>query len=631
MSYDEDDIQVLEGLEAVRKRPGMYVGGTGVAGFHHLLWEVIDNSVDEAMGGHATKIVVDLDKRTAKVQDNGRGIPFAQHKKAKMSTLDVVFTKLHAGGKFGGEGYKVAGGLHGVGSAVVNALSEYVEVLVNRDGQEVRREYCRGEIKGRLGKRELTGRDKNAHGTCVRFTPDRQIFGDIEFDAAVVLERLKTKSYLNPGVEFTLNDGKNKYVLLCSGGLSDYLADFVNTTKVGLVTDFPMITEREEKGVLAKVALTWTDNTSEEVLSFANGIPTEGGTHADGVRQGVVKAVREHWKLEGPKRVKVEANDIREGLVALVSVYVPDPQFRGQTKNQLNNPEVRSVVESLVRSATQDWLLQNSAQGKLLIDRIVGAARARRAAKSAASAARKTTLVDKKVVLPGKLADCSSSDPTTTELFLVEGDSAGGSAKQGRDRRTQAILPLRGKVLNTEEVSLKRLSTNEELKSVIEALGCGIGRDFNEAHLRYHRIILLMDADMDGHHITTLMLTFFYRFLPQLIYGGYVYLALPPLYRVNVGKETFWAVDDLQRTKLLRKYSSKKPEVTRFKGLGEMPPKTLFDTTMDPEKRRLLQVTIPEDAYLATEEVFTDLMGKNPTTRTHMVMDMPFGALTLDT
>jgi DNA gyrase subunit B/topoisomerase-4 subunit B len=616
-TYEAEQIQVLEGLEAVRKRPEMFIGSTDADGFHHLLWEILDNSVDEALAGFATTIEVLLEPHKATVVDNGRGIPSGPHPKLKIDTLDVVFTKLHAGGKFGGGGYKVAGGLHGVGAAVTNALSAQLTVSSTRNEHTRSRTYKYGVPEGRI---TSSTAKKRTSGTVVEFLPDPVIFGSESFDPERVVNHLKVRAYLNPGIEFILRRGNTSQTFQSEGGLSDYLAEIISPEEVELVTDFPLVLRREESPRI-DVVLTWTYGTEEDVRSFANGIRTEGGTHANGLRQGVVSGIRDVWKdLNGPKRVKLETQDIREGLVALVSVQLENPKFQNQTKNQLTNQEIKGDVEQLVRDSVRLWMLNNQAQAKKLLERITVASKARTAARNAAVVARKTVVREKSLILPGKLADCSASNPEEAELFLVEGDSAGGSAKQGRNRAIQAILPLRGKVLNTEETTLKRLLQNKELTNIIDALGCGIGKEFDPSSLRYHKIILLMDADDDGAHITTLLLTFFYRFLPQLIQDGHVFIAQPPLFRIDVGKETYWALTTREKEDLLKKLKRKKPEVTRFKGLGEMPPKVLFETTMDPNRRVLLRVEVPDDAYLATEEMLAQLMGDDPSARAEFVM-----------
>lgn len=612
--YDASSIEVLEGLEAVRKRPGMYIGGTDIHGFHHLLWEIVDNSVDEAIAGHATRIVVSLGDADAVITDNGRGIPFGKHPKTGQSALDVIFTKLHAGGKFGGGAYKTSGGLHGVGSSVVNALSSEMRVESTRGGETAIRTYERGKPKGRMLRRKSP---KKYHGTSVYFQPDVEIFGKRKFNFDTVRERIRVKAYLTPGVTFILrkNDESDTGEEFCfRGGLTDYLAHTLEETGDDLTTELPFDLSVDEPRV--QVALVWTESTSSNILSFANGIPThDGGTHAKGLDAAVVTAVKrvlqDHKSV--PKRLKITPDDIREGLLAFVSVFVAEPQFQGQTKDRLNNTEVKKSVQDALSDALRAWLHRNAEQTDRLVLRIIQSARARLASRDANVRVRRSSPTSR-LILPGKLADCGSSDRDSTELFLVEGDSAGGSAKMARNREVQAILPLRGKILNSESVPLSKVMKNQELKNIVTALGCGIGPTFDLSKLRYGKVILLMDADSDGHHISVLALTFFYRHMPELINEGKIYLAVPPLYRVNIGKDTFWVQDDFELEDLLKRKRGK-PEIIRFKGLGEMPPSSLKVTAMDPKTRVLQRVEIPDGKALVTESVISAMMGKDPAMR----------------
>jgi DNA gyrase/topoisomerase IV subunit B len=617
--YNADSISVLEGLEPVRKRPGMYIGGTGQEGLHHLVWEVVDNAVDEAINGYASTIyvTVESDGRTVTVTDNGRGIPVDMHPKMKKPALEVILTTLHAGAKFDEGSYITSGGLHGVGSSVVNALSETMTATIRRDGAEWQQTYARGKVTSKL-KRLGPARGT---GTTIQFTPDSEIFGDFVFDADSIHEHLEVSSFLNSGLRIIFKDEVHgrREELRHDGGVSDFLDAIVERVAAVPTTDKAFHLEREMDPRL-DLALCWTDRPRETIKSFVNGIPTrDGGTHEQGLRDGIVKAVRNYMETHDvslPRGIKLASDDIREGIVVICSVFVHDPQFQGQTKDKLNNVELRAHVEGAVRAELEQWLNTHRTHADAILHRIVMAAKARNASRQASEQVRRKSAVNRRLNLPGKLADCSSTKSGECELFIVEGDSAGGSAKQGRDRRTQAILPLRGKVLNAEQATLKKVLSNNELSDIVKALGCGIGKDLDASRLRYDRIILLMDADSDGHHIATLLLTFFYRYLKPLIDKGHVYLAQPPLYRVDWGKQTWWAKDEAERERILKKLPVRaKPEISRFKGLGEMMPKTLYETTLDPERRRLLRVAIPDGTQLETDKVVSDLMGKDPAPR----------------
>ncbi len=630
-NYTAKDITVLEGLEPVRKRPGMYIGGVGSAGLHHLVWEILDNSVDEAMNGHASNIWVTLhdDGSSITISDDGRGIPIDKHPATKKSALEVIFTVLHAGGKFEHGNYKTAGGLHGVGASVVNALSKELVATVKRDGAMWEMRFKQGKAVSGLKK---IGAARGT-GTTVYFHPDAAIFPKIEFDAEVIKERLEVVSYLHKGVKVSFEDEstKERRTFEHSEGLVDYLKKIVTDRGAKPVHDVPFVLNKDE-GLRVDLVLQWTESTDEHLRSYVNGIPTgSGGTHETGLRAGLGKAVRNYIETHNlsPKGVTLVAEDIREGLTGVLSIFVQEPQFQGQTKDRLNNPELVSAVDGVVRPALEHWLNHNASVAQAIVARIILAARAREASRAAQAEVSRKSATSTRLNLPGKLSDCTNPDSVTSELFVVEGDSAGGSAKQGRDRARQAILPLRGKVLNTESASLAKVLENKELSDLVTALGCGLGKTFDLSRLRYGKVIILADADSDGNHIATLLLTFIYRHLPQLIAHGKVYLAQPPLYRIDIGKDTHWALDDAQKDMILKQKNGRgTPEITRFKGLGEMMPKVLWETTLNPRTRRLLRVEVTDQ--IVTDRVINELMGKDASARFRFIMDRADEAQELD-
>lgn len=610
-SYDESQIQVLEGLEAVRKRPGMYIGSTSGRGLHHLVWEVVDNSIDEALAGYCTRIDVIVHKdNTISVIDNGRGIPVGEEAKTKRPAVEVVLTVLHAGGKFGGEGYKVSGGLHGVGVSVVNALSEHLTVTVKRDGHIYQQEYRRGVPQYDL---KVVG-DTEETGTTVTFKPDAEIFTETtEYEFEILQSRIRELAFLNKGIELNLIDERNdrSESFMYEGGIISFV-EYLNRNRESL-HEPPIFVEGVKDGISVEIAIQYNDSYTENIYSFANNIHThEGGTHESGFKSALTRVLNEYARKSNAIKdadSNLSGDDVREGMAAIISVKIPEPQFEGQTKTKLGNSEVRGIVESLFAEKLTEFLNENPATSKKIIEKGVQAARAREAARKARELTRRKGALEVSS-LPGKLADCSSKDASISELFIVEGDSAGGSAKNGRDRHFQAILPLRGKILNVEKARLDRILSNAEIRAIITALGTGISDDFDITKARYHKIVIMTDADVDGAHIRTLLLTFFYRYMRKLIETGYVYIAQPPLYKLERNKVVRYAYNDRQKDEIMAEFGDNaKVNIQRYKGLGEMDKTQLWETTMDPEARTLLQVTI-DDAMVA-DQIFDTLMGDN--------------------
>jgi DNA gyrase subunit B len=622
-TYTAKDITVLEGLEPVRKRPSMYIGGVDSKGLHHLVWEIVDNAVDEYLNGYADSIAVILHKTgdAVTVTDNGRGIPVDPHPKYKKPALELILTTLHSGAKFGeGGNYIHSGGLHGVGSSVVNALSKKLIATIRRDGREWRQTFKRGKVASKL---EKLGPFRG-HGTSIYFEPDPDIFKTIHFDPAVIKTHLEDMSYIHSGLHITFKNEMTKetFDLTHTGGIPEFLNKLIAEGQKATVTEAPFALTRTD-GDKMEVVLQWTESTEETIRSYVNGIRTSsGGTHETGFKAGIAKAIRNYMETHEVKvkGLTITAEDIREGMVGILSVFCRDPMFQGQTKERLNNPEMNATVDNFVHPALEAWLNANKTAADQIVGRIVLAAKARLASREAAIEVKRKSATQRRLNLPGKLADCKSTDLEQSELFVVEGDSAGGSAKQGRNNKTQAVLPLRGKILNSEGLALNKVLANAELHDLVSAIGTGVGEKFDLRGLRYGKIILLMDADADGHHITTLLLAFFFRHMTELIRKGFVYIAQPPLYRIDIGKETFWARDDAHKEEILANgRANAKAEITRFKGLGEMLPATLASTTLDAKNRILLIVSI--ESNLQADETFVVLLGKDPALRYKFIMD----------
>ena len=621
-SYGAADIEVLEGLEAVRRRPSMYIGGVDKTGLHHLIWEVVDNSVDEFLAGHCDRITVTLHKdgSAITVEDNGRGIPVEKHPKFKKSTLEVILTTLHAGGKFSDKNYAVSGGLHGVGSSVVNALSSEMTAYVRRGGHEHVQHYARGLPQGPVKK----AREFRGHGTKIFFRPDDEIFRKTHFSADVIKTHLEDISYIHAGLHITFRDEQHgeTYELSHPDGIRAYLEKLIVDGKKRPVHEAQFAIEKKEANVRCELALKWTESTEDGIRSYVNGIRTRaGGTHESGLRAGIVKAVKNYIETHAIKikGVTIGPEDIREGVAAVLSLLHPDPMFQGQTKDKLNNPECSSLVDGMVRQGLETWLNNNTSVADDIIGRIVLAARARQASRDAVKEVRRKS-PGRKGSLPGKLMDCRSSAGDSTELYIVEGDSAGGTAAMGRDGKTQAVLPLRGKILNTETLSVSKIMNNAEIAAIVQTLGAGIGPSFEASQVRYGKVILLMDADSDGYHISTLLLTFFFRHMRPLIQSGKLFLAQPPLYKIEAGREKWYVKDDRAKEELIASLpAGRSVDVQRFKGLGEMNPDQLKETTLDPNKRTLLQVDI--DSLVDAENTFTELLGKDPSERYRAIMD----------
>lgn len=620
--YTARDIEVLEGLEAVRRRPSMYIGGVDARGLHHLLWEIVDNSVDEYLAEAADHIVVTMHKdgTSLTVGDNGRGIPVDKHPKIKKSALEVILTTLHAGGKFSHKNYARSGGLHGVGASVVNALSIELVATVHRDGFEWTQRYKRGKPTTDVKK----VRPFRGHGTTIFFRPDDEIFRRVQFSMDVIRQHLEDTSYIHGGLRITLVDeAKNDRVdFLHPEGIAGYLEKLIAESQKKVVHEQIFAAQKDEGSTRVELVLRWTEGTDEQLRSYVNGIRTHaGGTHETGLRNGIGKAIRNYLEVHNIKHkgLAITGDDIREGCMGILSVFHSDPMFQGQTKERLNNPELMSLVEGIVRPGLETWLNNNPSIADAIIGRIVLAARARMASRDAATEVRRKAPGSRKTNLPGKLLDCRQSDPQKSELFIVEGDSAGGTAAMGRDNRTQAVLPLRGKILNTEALGLSKILENQEVKDLIEALGTGIGPNFDIRKLRYGRVILLMDADSDGYHICTLLMTFFFRHMRELVTQGHLFIAQPPLYRIVTSSEVFYAQDDAAKEEILARLGAhRKFEIFRFKGLGEMDAKQLKETTLDPAVRTLLRVEI--ESQVEADKTFAQLLGKDASERYRVIM-----------